>query len=259
MTTENLTGGSAAVRATGIWKRYGRYQGRPTSLKERIVGKRSYSTDEEFWPLRDISFTLPHGGGIGLVGHNGAGKSTALKVLAGIYRPTRGRLELDGRVSSLLELGAGFHPDLTGRENIRLNGAILGLSAREIAARTQEIIEFSGVAEFIEEPVKVYSSGMRIRLAFAISVAIEPDILVVDEIIAVGDERFKRQCYDYMTALRERGAALIMASHALSSIATMCDTAIWLDHGRARMIGPSAEVVAAYQRDAANAPTAVTR
>jgi ABC-2 type transport system ATP-binding protein/lipopolysaccharide transport system ATP-binding protein len=181
-----------------------------------------------------------------LVGHNGSGKSTTLKVLAGIYRPTSGTVIVNGRVSALLELGAGFHGELTGRENIRLNGAILGMSRRQIDAAMDRIIEFSGIGEFIDSPVKVYSSGMFVRLGFSIAVSLDPEILIVDEVIAVGDEEFQRKCFDHLFELRKRGTTIILVSHALGLIKDLCDQAIWLDHGRIRMLGDPRNVVDGY-------------
>jgi ABC-2 type transport system ATP-binding protein/lipopolysaccharide transport system ATP-binding protein len=200
----------------------------------------------EFWALRDATFAIERGSTFGLVGHNGSGKSTTLKVLAGIYRPTSGTVVVNGRVSALLELGAGFHGELTGRENIRLNGAILGMTRRQIDAAMPRIIEFSGIEEFIDSPVKVYSSGMFVRLGFSIAVTLDPEILIVDEIIAVGDEEFQRKCFDHLFELRKRGTTIILVSHALGLVKELCDRAIWLDHGVVRELGPARDVVDAY-------------
>jgi lipopolysaccharide transport system ATP-binding protein len=178
---------SYAIRAENLSKRFWLNAERHTSLKERVV-RGKLPKGHEFWALRDASFEIERGSTFGLMGQNGAGKSTTLKVLAGIYRPTSGRVLVDGRVSALLELGSGFHGDLTGRENIRLNGAILGLTGRQINAAMDRILGFAGIGEFIDLPVKIYSSGMFVRLAFAIAVSLDPEILMVDEVIAVGDE-----------------------------------------------------------------------
>ncbi len=202
-----------AISADGLSKRFLLHRDRRTGLKERFIrGKPTEA--QEFWALRDASFVVPKGTTFGLIGQNGSGKSTTLKVLAGIYRPTSGTVQVNGRVSALLELGAGFHGELTGRENIRLNGAILGLSNRQITAAMDSIIDFAGIGHFIDEPVKVYSSGMFVRLGFAVAISLDPEILIVDEVIAVGDEEFQRKCFDYLFDLRQRGRTIVLV-HAL--------------------------------------------
>ena len=236
-----------AIQADHLSKRFWLQTERRTSLKERFVRGRSPKA-REFWALRDASFSIERGSTFGLVGHNGSGKSTTLKVLAGIYRPTSGRVVVSGRVSALLELGAGFHGELTGRENIRLNGAILGMSGRQIDAAMDGIIDFAGIGEFIDSPVKVYSSGMFVRLGFAIAVSLDPEILIVDEVIAVGDEEFQRKCFDHLFELRKRGTTIVLVTHALGLIADLCDRAAWLDHGVVQEIGPAREVVDSYLR-----------
>ena len=237
-----------AVVADHLSKRFKLHSERRTGLKERIVRGRAPRA-REFWALRDASFAVERGTTFGLLGHNGSGKSTTLKVLAGIYRPTSGTVTVSGRVSALLELGAGFHGELTGRENIRLNGAILGMSRRQIDGAMDRIIDFSGLADFIDSPVKVYSSGMYVRLGFAIAVSLDPEILIVDEIIAVGDEEFQRKCFDHLFDLRSRGATIILVSHVLGLVGDLCDKAAWLDHGRIRELGPARDVVDRYLRD----------
>jgi len=237
--------GDIAIRAQNVSKRFSRHTEKRNSLKERAVrGKAPVAP--EFWALRDASFEVERGTTFGIIGHNGSGKSTALKVLTGVYRPTSGLVEVHGRVSALLELGAGFHPELTGRENIRLNGAILGLSRKRIDDAMEEIIDFSGIGEFVESPVKVYSSGMFLRLGFAIAVKMDPEILVVDEIIAVGDEQFQRKCTDYLYKLRQDGCTIVVVSHAMSQIEDMCDNAVWLSHGQVQSLGPARETVQKY-------------
>ena len=237
-----------AIHAEHLSKRFWINTERRTGLKERVVRGRA-PKGREFWALRDASFEIPRGTTFGLLGQNGSGKSTTLKVLAGIYRPTSGRVFVNGRVSALLELGAGFHGELTGRENIRLNGAILGMSGRQIASAMDGIIDFAGIGEFIDSPVKVYSSGMFVRLGFAIAVSLDPEILIVDEVIAVGDEEFQRKCFDHLFELRKRGTTIVLVTHALSLIQDLCDEAAWLDHGVVRQIGTSREVVDNYLRD----------
>ncbi|MEP6527332.1 MAG: ABC transporter ATP-binding protein [Nocardioidaceae bacterium] len=220
---------------------------RRDSLKERFV--RGRGRHEEFWALRDVTFDVERGTTFGLLGHNGSGKSTLLKILCGIYRPTTGAVTARGRVSSLLELGAGFHGELSGRENVYLNGSILGLSRKQIDAAMERIIDFAGIEEFIDSPVKIYSSGMYVRLGFSIAVTVEPEILMVDEIIAVGDEEFQRKCFDHLFELRRRGTTIVIVSHALGILADLCDQAIWLDHGRARSLGDVRDVVDDYLRE----------
>ena len=236
---------SAAVSVVGVSKKFRMHTEKRNSLKERLVRGRGH-TKGEFWALKDVTFDVPRGTTFGLVGHNGSGKSTMLKVLAGVHRPTSGSVVTDGRISALLEVGAGFHGELTGRENIYLNGSILGLSRREIDASMDRIIEFSGIGDFIEAPVKVYSSGMYVRLGFSIAVTVDPEILIVDEIIAVGDEEFQRKCFDHLFELRKRGTTIVLVSHAMGIVEDLCDSAVWLDHGEVKMVGESREVVQGY-------------
>lgn len=215
------------------------------SLKERFVrGKpKGIST---FKALDNVSFNVAKGQTIGLIGHNGSGKSTLLKLLAGVYRPTSGTVQVDGRVSALLELGAGFHGDLTGRENIRLNGAILGYTRRQIDYSIDKIIDFADIGEFIDAPVKVYSSGMYVRLGFAVAVMLDPEILIVDEIIAVGDEEFQRKCFDHLFYLRRKGVTIALVTHSMGLARELCDDAVWLDHGKLRELGPVDRIVEDY-------------
>ena len=237
-----------AVRAEGLSKRFRLRTERRTGLKERFIRGRE-PKGHEFWALRDASFEIPRGTTFGLLGQNGSGKSTTLKVLAGIYRPNEGRVLVNGRVSALLELGAGFHAELTGRENVRLNGAILGLSGKQISAAMGRIVDFADIGEFIDSPVKVYSSGMYVRLGFAVAVSMDPEILMVDEVIAVGDEEFQRKCFDYLHELRKRGSTVVLVTHSLGLIREMCDQAVWLEHGRIRALGPGGAVVDEYLGD----------
>lgn len=234
-----------AIDVRGLSKRFELHQERRYSLKERIVRGRPKGV-REFWALREVSFQVPRGSFFGIVGHNGSGKSTALKVLSGIYRPTSGSVEVTGRVRALLELGAGFHPELTGRENIQLNASILGLSQREIRASMDDIIEFAGIGEFIDAPVKVYSSGMTVRLGFSVAVKMDPEVLIVDEVIAVGDEEFQRKCLDHLIDLRRQGTTIVLVTHSMPTVEDLCDEAIWLDHGQVRGAGDAAEVVSGY-------------
>lgn len=235
----------AAIRVENVSKTFTIHNERRDTVKERFV-RGSAKGKHVFHALEDVSFEVPRGSTFGLIGHNGSGKSTMLKVLAGVYRPNSGRVLVDGRVSALLELGAGFHGELTGRENIYLNGAILGLTKKQIEASIDEIIDFADIGEFIDSPVKVYSSGMYVRLGFAVAVTLDPEILIVDEIIAVGDEEFQRKCFDYLFELRKRGTTIVLVTHSLGLAADLCDGAIWLDHGRPKMVGDVREVIDGY-------------
>ena len=217
-----------AVRAHQLSKSFRMRAERRTSLKERAVRGKA-PEPKVFWALRDASFAVRRGSSLGIIGQNGSGKSTALKVLTGIYRPTSGSVEVNGSVSALLEVGAGFHPELTGRENIRLNATILGFTGKEIDRLMDQIIEFADIGEHIDSPIKHYSSGMYVRLGFAVAVMVRPEILIVDEVFAVGDEEFQRKCFDYLYELRRANTAMIIVSHGLSSITQLCDDAVWLE------------------------------
>jgi lipopolysaccharide transport system ATP-binding protein len=208
--------------------------------------RRAAATRPEFWPLRDISFRVAAGESVGIVGPNGSGKSTLLKLLVGILEPTTGSVIVRGRISSLLELGAGFHPDLTGRENVYLNGAILGLSRGEIRARMDSIIDYAEIGEFIDMPVKHYSSGMYVRLGFAIAIHTDPDLLILDEVFAVGDTAFQHKCLDSLYRYRQNGGTMLLVSHDLGSIQTQCDRVIWLDRGRIGDQGRPTDVIMSY-------------
>lgn len=212
---------------------------RDTSLKERIVtlGRAGRRHRQDYWALSDISVGIHAGTTIGLIGHNGSGKSTLLKVIGGIIQPTVGEVRQRGRVAALLELGAGFHPDLTGRENVYLNASVLGLSREETEARFDDILAFSGVGDFIDTQVKFFSSGMYVRLAFAVAVHTDPDILLVDEVLAVGDEQFQQKCLDKIRAFQEEGRTIIIVSHALDQIESMCDRVILLNRGQVVLDG----------------------
>lgn len=201
---------------------------------------------EPFAALQGVSFTLRRGEALGVIGHNGAGKSTLLQLICGTLQPSGGSLTVNGRIAALLELGAGFNPEFSGRENIFLSGAIHGLTRAQIAAKYDEIVDFSGIGDFIEQPVKTYSTGMFVRLAFAIATAVTPDILVIDEALSVGDGAFARKSFDRIMALREQGTTLLFCSHSLYQVETICDQALWLERGRMRMLGTPAEVTRRY-------------
>lgn len=202
------------------------------SLKERVVNfGRSNKHKDDFLALQNVNLSIRVGETVGLIGHNGSGKSTLLKVIGGIIRPTSGTLQRRGQIAALLELGAGFHPDLTGRENIFMNGSILGLTRKQLAAKFDEIVAFSGIGEFIETQVKFYSSGMYVRLAFAIAVSVEPDILLVDEVLAVGDEAFQQKCMDKIRQFQKDGCSIVLVSHSAEQIREMCDRVVVLERG----------------------------
>jgi len=203
-------------------------------------------TSSEFWALRNISFSVAQGESVGIIGHNGAGKSTMLKHLNGIMKPTGGTITVNGKLSALIEIGAGFHPDLSGRENIFLNGTILGMSRAEIRRKFDEIVDFSGLEEFIDTPVKRYSSGMHARLGFSVAVHLEPDILVVDEVLSVGDYVFQKKGLDKMHSILKGGATVLFVSHNLRAVSDLCDRSLLLDHGRVLLDGPTHEVIDCY-------------
>lgn len=198
--------------------------------------------------LKGVTLTIPRGSTMGIVGRNGSGKSTLLKLVTGIYTPTSGTIAVNGRISALLELGAGFHPDFTGRENILINGIILGMSRSEVKQRVDQIIEFAELGDFIDEPVRTYSSGMFMRLAFAVATHVDPEILIIDEILSVGDEHFGRKSSAKMNEFRQSGKTILFVTHDLARIETWCDSAVWIDGGRTRMVGDPRQVVAAYRR-----------
>jgi lipopolysaccharide transport system ATP-binding protein len=235
-----------ALSVEGVSKRFRLYADRKTSLKEAFTVRRRRDRYKEFWALRDVSLDIPRGSTYALIGHNGSGKSTLLKLMAGIHRPTTGSIVSTGRISALLELGAGFHPELSGRDNIYLNGSILGMTRRQIDVALERIVDFSGLQDFIDTPVKVYSSGMYVRLGFSIAINLDPEILLIDEIIAVGDEEFQRRCFDHLYTLRRRGVTIVFVSHSLPLVQTLCDRAVWLDHGRIMREGSALEIADAY-------------
>jgi ABC-2 type transport system ATP-binding protein/lipopolysaccharide transport system ATP-binding protein len=214
------------------------------SLANRLRGDRRER--REIWALRDVDIEVPEGEVMGFIGRNGSGKSTLLKVLARITAPTEGRATISGRVGALLEVGTGFHPELTGRENVFLNGALLGLTRREIRRRFDEIVEFAGVGRFLDTPVKRYSSGMQLRLAFSVAAHLEPDVLIVDEVLAVGDAEFQARCLGRMSEIQGSGRTILFVSHDLSLIRNLCRRAVWLSEGRVVEEGPSADIVRSY-------------
>jgi ABC-2 type transport system ATP-binding protein len=219
------------------------------SLKERIVNfGRSNKHKDDFWALREVGFSVESGTSIGLIGANGSGKSTLLKIIGGIIEPTSGIVERRGRVAALLELGAGFHPDLTGRENVFLNAAILGLSRKQTESYFDSIVEFSEIGEFIDTQVKFFSSGMYVRLAFAIAVHVDPDILLVDEVLAVGDEPFQKKCMDKIAEFKREGRTIVFVSHAADQIKDVCDRVVVLAHGKMVFDGTPTRGIAALRK-----------
>jgi lipopolysaccharide transport system ATP-binding protein len=249
-----------AVRATGLSKQYrlGATKLRHNTLRDELAfgfrglfrrngGVRSRS--DRIWALKDVSFEMKEGEALGIIGLNGAGKSTLLKLLSRITEPTEGRGEIYGRLGALLEVGTGFHYELTGRENVYLSGAILGMRKAEIDKKFDAIVDFAELAPFMDTPVKHYSSGMFVRLAFAVAAHLDPDILLVDEVLSVGDLGFQRKCLDYMQRLRERDATVIVVSHNMFAVKTLCNRAIYLAHGRVRFDGAAEEAIALYERE----------
>jgi ABC-2 type transport system ATP-binding protein len=230
-----------AIRIDGLSKMFRLYRERPTSLKQRLLVSRSRS--EEFWALRDVSFDIAEGSSLGLIGHNGSGKTTLLKCVAGILRPTAGTIRYRGRLAALLELGAGFHPELTGRENVYLNASFLGLSRRQTDRVYDEIVAFAELEDFMDNQVKFYSSGMLVRLGFAVAVHVDPEVLLIDEVLAVGDESFQRRCLDRVRRFQSEGRTIVLVTHALDTVREVCDEAVMLEHGRVHATGAPDDVV----------------
>jgi ABC-type polysaccharide/polyol phosphate transport system ATPase subunit len=234
-----------AIVIDGLWKKFRLYHEKNQYLKATVTkGRRAQY--EDFWALKDVSFEIPQGEAFGIIGSNGSGKSTLLKCLAGILTPDKGSLVSHGKVAALLELGAGFHPDLSGRENIALNGAILGMTRKEIDSKFDDIVGFAGLEQFIDTPVKNYSSGMVVRLGFAVAINVEPEILIIDEVLAVGDEEFQQRCFQKIEQFRREGRTIVFVSHGLGQVSQFCHRALWLEKGEVQTIGPAYEVVSEY-------------
>lgn len=247
--------GQTALRVVDVSKKFTIHKDK--SLKERLVNRaRSKANAEEFWALRDINLEIESGSTIGLIGHNGSGKSTLLKTIGGILTPNKGYVERRGRLAALLELGAGFHGDLTGRENVYLNASILGLSKSQTAAYFDAIVDFSGIEEFIDTQVKFYSSGMYVRLAFAVAVHVDPDILLIDEVLSVGDEPFQRKCIDRIKQFQREGRTIVIVTHGLDAVRQMCDRAVLLDHGHVVLDGSPVDALRAFRDAYADDPIA---
>ena len=234
-----------AIVISGVSKRFRLYHERNQSLKAAIL-RRGRASYDEFWALQDVSFEIPTGKTFGIIGTNGSGKSTLLKCIAKILRPDAGSITANGSIAALLELGSGFHPELSGRDNVFLNGAILGMSKREITGKFDEIVSFAGLEKFIDTPVKNYSSGMYVRLGFSVAISVDPEILLVDEVLAVGDEAFQRKCNEKFNQFRDDGRTVVIVSHAMGAMRDLCDEMAWLDNGVLRDVGRPADVVDEY-------------
>ncbi|HNT49199.1 MAG TPA: ABC transporter ATP-binding protein, partial [Cyclobacteriaceae bacterium] len=237
------------LEVKGVSKKFSiRHESPYLSFRDRVMDlfKPTHSSSEEFWALRDVSFEIQPGESIGIIGKNGAGKSTLLKILSKITPPTQGRIIGRGRIASLLEVGTGFHPELTGRENIFLNGSILGMKRQEIASKFDAIVDFAGTERFLDTPLKHYSSGMQLRLAFAVAAFLEPEILVIDEVLAVGDAEFQKKCIGKMEDVSRSGRTILFVSHNMAAVQSLCTKSILLQRGELKAMGSSANVVAQY-------------
>lgn len=234
-----------AVRVDHVTKSFRLYHERNQSLKSAVMRGRT-SVHDTFLALEDVTFDVPAGSTFGLIGSNGSGKSTLLKCLANIYYPNSGSITHFGKIAAMLEVGSGFHAELSGRENIFLNGSILGMTKKEVTRKLDEIIDFSGVEQFIDQPVKNYSSGMYVRLGFSIAINVDPDILVVDEVLAVGDGEFQEKCFNKFRDFKAAGKTVILVSHSMETVKAMCDQAAWLNKGKLATVGSAAPTIKAY-------------
>ena len=237
-----------AIKVSHVTKNFNVYYDKANTLKEKILffSKKSRQKNDILHVLKDIDFTIKHGESVALIGTNGSGKSTLLKLLTKIIYPNKGKIIINGKVTSLLELGAGFHPDFSGRENIYFNSSIFGLTKKEIDKRVDEIIKFSEIEEFIDNPVRTYSSGMYMRLAFSIAINVDADILLIDEILAVGDQHFQEKCFNKLKELKAMGKTIVIVTHNMNQVKEFCDRAIWLYHGNVKMDGKTNEVLEEY-------------
>jgi ABC-type polysaccharide/polyol phosphate transport system ATPase subunit len=239
----------SVVAFEGVSKYFNRHGGRML-LRDRLTHLLRPLPRERFYALRDVSFSLNPGESLAIIGANGAGKSTMLNLATRLCFPSEGAIHIRGRVAALLDLGAGFHGDLTGAENLRINAALLGLTRDQVRKRFDSIVDFSGIGEFIEEPLRTYSSGMRLRLAFSVAINVDPDVLIIDEILGVGDQAFFAKCFERILRFRRDGKTLLCVSHSLDAMEQLCDLGLWLDHGRVIETGPVRQVVRAYQESA---------
>jgi homopolymeric O-antigen transport system ATP-binding protein len=249
-----------AISAAGVGKTYRRYDARrPRTLQEAVIsGFRNMTSPPYFWSLRNVTFAIERGRVLGVIGRNGTGKSTLLRVLAGVMRPDEGTLVVRGRVGGLLELTAGFHPDLTGRENMFIGGVIRGLTHREVRERFESILDFAELHHVVDQPLRTYSSGMQMRLAFGVAIHCEPDILLVDEVLAVGDAAFQKKCLDRVADLRDGGCTIVMVSHDVALVEDICSEALWLHEGTVAALGDAKATVAEYRQSLARATTSRT-
>jgi lipopolysaccharide transport system ATP-binding protein len=243
-----MSSSSIPIRLENVTQRFRVIQERPDTLRELFsTFLRHESTYHDFDAVKDVSFEVPKGQMLGLIGRNGSGKSTLLKIIAGVYRPTAGAVHVNGSVAPLIELGAGFHHELTGRENILINGLLMGYSRREMQEREERIIDFAGIGDFIDSPVKQYSTGMYMRLAFSVATEIDPEILLIDEILAVGDAPFRQKCFERLREFRRAGKTIVFVTHAMGQVSEHCDRAVLIDRGSIMADGPPDEVVAIYE------------
>ena len=235
----------AVIVFRGVGKSFARHAGQML-IRERVMLLLRHKHGERFHALRDISFAINHGESVAVVGHNGAGKSTLLSLATGLCEPDSGRVMVHGRAAALLELGSGFHPDLTGAENVRINAALMGFSRRDVRRKFGEIVDFAEIGDFIDEPVRTYSTGMMMRLAFSVAVTVDPDVLLIDEVLGVGDMAFYAKCQERIMRFREAGKTILCVSHSTATARSICDRALWLDHGRLMADGPIAQVMDSY-------------
>ena len=239
----------SVIRLDRVSKTYSRKVSRQF-LRSVLLNRRPPAHHEVFYALKEVDLVLEEGDSLAVIGPNGAGKSTLLSLVAGLAWPDEGKVEVNGRVAALLELGSGFHPDLTGAESVFLNAALLGFSRRRAREKFDEIVDFSGIRDFIDQPLRTYSAGMAMRLAFSVATNVDPDILLIDEVLAVGDEAFRTKCIDKIRELKRAGRVLICASHVMETLRDLCGRAIWLDHGQVVKVGQARELLAEYERSA---------
>ncbi len=241
--------GAPSIVVEGVGKRFSLHQARAVSFRELLARRQAGAArpEREFWALRDVGFTVEPGHPLAIIGHNGSGKSTLLKLLTGILKPTQGKIDVRGRIGALIEVGAGFHPDLTGRENVYLNGSILGASRKEIDRQFDHIVAFAGLEKFIDTPVKRYSSGMYMRLGFSIAAHLEPEILLIDEVLAVGDAQFQSRCLGFLKRFVAQGGSVVFVSHVMGQVRELCDRCVWLDQGQMMGFGEATELIEKYE------------
>ena len=254
MPIDRLDPADAVISLTGVGKRYVKYDDTPTLLGRATAMLRNRTRQSPFWAVRDVGFDVRRGETLGVIGRNGAGKSTMLRMLAGVTAPTEGTVSVRGRVAPLISVGVGFHPELTGRENVYVNGTVLGMETAEIDELFDSIVDFAELPSFIDTPVKFYSSGMFVRLGFAVAVAAQPDVLLVDEVLAVGDVRFQAKCYERMAEMKDEGATVVLVTHNLTATRNMCDRTLVMHDGTPRFLGDTSEAISVYHELLATAP-----